>query len=179
MNKFDVIIPTGIKDVAFVPRVVDFIYRCFEEMEHIYILTSKKNFVRIKRKIPVYVPCTLIDENELLPGLTFSTVADILMKYCPNKRLNVGWYFQQFLKLGFARSKYCKDYYLSWDADTLPLAPITFFEDEHLLFNPKSEYNSNYFRTIERLFGYGKQTEYSFIAENMIFSKNVVGEMLA
>ena len=30
MNKFDVIIPTGIKDVAFVPRVVDFIYRCFE-----------------------------------------------------------------------------------------------------------------------------------------------------
>ena len=102
-------------------------------MEHIYILTSKKNFVRIKRKIPVYVPCTLIDENELLPGLTFSTVADILMKYCPNKRLNVGWYFQQFLKLGFARSKYCKDYYLSWDADTLPLAPITFFEDEHLL----------------------------------------------
>ena len=179
MNKFDIIIPTGIKDVSFVPRVVDFVYRCFEEMEHIYILTSKKNFVRIKRKIPIYVPCTLIDENKLLPGLSYSVVADILMKYCPNKRLNIGWYFQQFLKLGFAQSKYCKDYYVSWDADTLPLAPITFFEEGYLLFNPKSEYNSNYFRTIERLFGYGKQTEYSFIAENMIFSKNIVDEMLA
>ena len=27
MNKFDVIIPTGIKDVAFVPRVVDLLIR--------------------------------------------------------------------------------------------------------------------------------------------------------
>ena len=103
MNKFDIIIPTGIKDVSFVPRVVDFVYRCFEEMEHIYILTSKKNFVRIKRKIPIYVPCTLIDENKLLPGLSYSVVADILMKYCPNKRLYIGWYFPQILKLCFAQ----------------------------------------------------------------------------
>ncbi len=59
------------------------------------------------------------------------------------------------------------------------MAPISFFEDEHLLFNPKKEYNPNDFRTIERLFGYGKQMEYSFIAENMMFSKNIVCEMLA
>lgn len=179
MCKFDVVIPTGVKDVAFVPRVVDFIDRCLEDMEHVYILTAKKNFAKIKRKIPANVPYTLIDENELLPELSLLTVANILKKCSPNRTLSAGWYFQQFLKFGFARSKYSKDYYLSWDADTLPLAPISFFENEHLFFNPKSEYNPNYFRTIERLLGYGKQTEYSFIAEHMMFSKNIVCEMLA
>ena len=179
MCKFDVVIPTGTKDVAFVPRVVDFVFRCLVDIEHIYILTAKKNFVKIKRRIPVNVPCTLIDENEMLSGLSLSTVTDILKKCAPDRIVSAGWYFQQFLKLGFAQSKYCKDYYLSWDADTLPLAPISFFKDGHLLFNPKSEYNPNYFRTIERLLGYGKQTEYSFVAENMIFDKNIVCEMLA
>jgi len=179
MCTFDIIIPTGPKDVEFVPRVVDYVYRCFEQMECVYILTAKENFSKIERRIPVNVPYMLIDENELLPHLSLSVVAEILNECCPNRRASAGWYFQQFLKLGFAQSVYCKKYYLSWDADTLPLAPISFFEGEHLLFNPKSEYNPNYFRTIERLFGYGKQMEYSFIAENMIFSKNIVCEMLA
>ena len=179
MCTFDIIIPTGPEDVAFVPRVVDYVYRCFENLEHIYVLTAKKNFSRIEKKIPANMPYKLIDENELLPNLSLSIVAKILNECCPNRRLSAGWYFQQFLKLGFAQSIYCKKYYLSWDADTLPLAPISFFEDEHLLFNPKKEYNPNYFRTIERLFGYGKQMEYSFIAENMMFSKNIVCEMLA
>ena len=80
MCKFDVIIPTGTKDVAFVPRVVDFVFRCLENIEHVYILTAKKNFVKIERRLPVNVSCTLIDENKLLPGLSYSVVADILMK---------------------------------------------------------------------------------------------------
>lgn len=178
MCKFDIIIPTGAKDVSFVPRVVDFICRCFKDVEHIYILTNSKYFVRIRQRIPKTVLYTLVDENILLPDLSLVKVRDMLKVCCPNRKLNAGWYFQQFLKLGFAQSKYCKNYYLSWDADTLPLAPIKFFEDGHLLFNPKNEYNSNYFKAIERLFGYGKQTNYSFIAENMMFSKKIVSEML-
>lgn len=180
MCKFDVIIPVGPKDVRFVLRVVDFLSRCLEGVNHIYILTAAGNFQKVEKRISKWGElCVLVDENKLLPGLSLDVVDEMLKKYSPIKNLSAGWYFQQFLKLGFAQSKYCKDYYLSWDADTLPLAPIKFVENGHLLFNPKNEYNLNYFKTIERLFGYGKQTNFSFISENMIFSQKIVCEMLA
>ena len=71
MCTFDIIIPTGPEDVAFVPRVVDYVYRCFENLEHIYVLTAKKNFSKIEKKIPANMPYKLIDENDLLPNLSF------------------------------------------------------------------------------------------------------------
>lgn len=180
MFKFDVVIPVGKKDVTFVPKVVDFVCRCLEDMNHIYILTATANFKKIERGIlPWRNICTLIDENKLLPGLSLSEIDELLKKYSPAKIQRAGWYFQQFLKFAFAQSSYCKEYYVSWDADTLPLAPIKFIENDHLLFNPKNEYNPNYFKTIEHLFGYGKQVEYSFIAENMIFSREIVCKMLS
>lgn len=42
MCNFDVIIPTSAKDVAFVPRVVDLVFRCLKDIERVYILTAKK-----------------------------------------------------------------------------------------------------------------------------------------
>lgn len=176
--EYDVIIPVGEKDVAFLPRVVDHLTRCFDNMDAVYILTAHRYFDKITKRIGKYKNYVLIDENELVPGLSFSELKRKLKELCPEKNIPVGWYLQQFLKFGFARSKFCKDYYLSWDADTLALAPIDFFEQDHILFNPKHEYNPNYFKTIERLFGYGKLTDFSYIAENMMFSKKIVCEML-
>lgn len=180
MYKFDVIIPVGKKDVSFLPKVIDYVCRCFDDMDHIYILTAVANFKKIERGISLWKDiCTLVDEDKLLFGLSLNEIDVLLKKYSPARKQRAGWYFQQFLKLAFAQSAYSKDYYLSWDADTLPLAPIKYFEGEHLLFNPKNEYNANYFQTIEHLFGYGRQVEYSFIAENMIFSQKIVCEMLS
>ena len=177
-KKFDVIIPVAKKDLSFLPRVVDYVNRCIDGINIIYVLTSNSHEKRIKNKLSRYHNCVIVDENRLIAGLDFDRVKILLDKYAKNKQLSVGWYYQQFLKFAFAKSSICSDYYLSWDADTLPLAPINFFSSNHILFNPKKEYNPNYFKTINNLFGYGKVAEISFISESMMFCSAIVREML-
>lgn len=179
MNNYDIIIPVGISDVEFVPRVIKYISICLKGVKNIYIISSIKNIRKIKSHISSkHNYCIFIDENKLIPNLSYDIVDNLLKKYSPNKRQNTGWYFQQFLKLAFALSEYSNTYYLTWDADTLPLAPISFFEGNNILYNPKNEYNPNYFVTIKHLFGYGKRNQHSYIAEHMMFSKKIVCQML-
>ena len=172
---YDIIIPVGLKDTGFVWRVVKYIRKCMPEAAHIYLITSKKNFKLLKKvKDEDY---SILDENELIDGLTFQQTARCLSE--AHITMRTGWYFQQFLKYGFSLSKYAKKYYLSWDADTLPLAHIDFFnEDNKPMFTMKTEYNPNYFKTIKKLLGIDKQTKGSFIAEHMLFSTDIVRELI-
>ena len=182
MNKektYDIIIPVGRKDVNFVPRVVEFITRCLSGVEHIYILTNQKYISGISKKLRKYTQCVVLDENNLLQGLSFIKVRELIKRNAPQYVDMTGWYFQQFLKLGFAISKYSKQYYLSWDADTLPLAPIKFFDGDKILFNPKHENHVAYFDTMTQILGFGKQVEVSFISESMMFSVAIVKEMIS
>ena len=97
----------------------------------------------------------VLDENTLIPGLTFDKLTKLLRLH--KEGLSTGWFFQQFLKLGFAKTKYAGEYYLTWDADTLPLSHIEFFDGNHPYFTRKYEYNENYFFTIERILGMQKK----------------------
>lgn len=117
------------------------------------------------------------DENALFPGLTLAAVKEtIYRRIYTDKR--AGWYFQQFLKLAYARV--CVDEaYITWDADTIPLRPIPYQNEAgQYLFTLKQEYNPPYFDTIRTLFGIEKQLPESFIAENMIFDTALVRQML-
>jgi len=178
VKRYDILIPVGKKDVNFVPRVVDLVTRCLCDVERIYILTNKKYIAGIDRKLKAYKQCVVLDENELQLGLNFPAVKELIGKYAPQYKGMAGWYFQQFLKLGFALSSYSKEYYLSWDADTLPLAPISFFDGEYILYNPKQENHIAYFSTMERLLGFGKLTDVSYISESMMFCRRIVKEMI-
>lgn len=178
-KKYDVIIPVGQNDVNFVPRVIDYLERCLSDFDYVYVITNIKYVAKINKAIQHFSFCKVVDENELIPNLSFARVYNLILQKSSHSVSLTGWYFQQFLKLGFSRSSFCKDYYLSWDADTLPLAPIKFFEDKHILYNPKHENHQNYFDTIHCLLGFGKQVENSFISESMMFSTFVVKEMLS
>lgn len=46
------------------------------------------------------------------------------------------------------------------------------------MFTMKTEYNPNYFKTIKKLLGIDKQTKGSFISEHMLFSTNIVRELI-
>ena len=171
---YDVIIPVAYKDSGFVWRVVKYIRKCMPEADHIYILTAEKNFkylTKVKDKGTVF-----LNENEICEGLTFPKVSEYLKE--ANANVGTGWYFQQFLKYGFALSKYAKKYYLSWDADTLPLTHIPFLKDGKPMFTMKSEFNPNYFKTIHKLLGLDKLENGSFIAEHMLFDKDIVQELI-
>lgn len=172
----DVIIPVAGKEVHFVHRVTAYVRKNLPEANTLYIITSNKNISYLKKKVSCQDRVEVLDEDKLVSGLTMTKLKEYAFKYtkCPS----VGWYYQQFLKLGFALSIYAKKYFLSWDADTIPVSKISFFEGGKPLFTRKSEYNDNYFATMKRLLGLDKMVPYSFIAEHMLFDVSITKELL-
>ena len=95
------------------------------------------------------------------------------------RKSSAGWYYQQFLKLSY--SDICDDkYYLSWDADTIPLHRLDMISPEgNPYFDVKKEWQESYFNAIQALFGFGKKIGRSFITEHMLFDVDLVKEMLS
>lgn len=120
-----------------------------------------------------------LDEDRLYPGLTLEAVR----AFFSTRQMvasQAGWYLQQFLKLAYAYV--CKEeYYLVWDADTIPLReiPMTDAQTGRPYFDMKPEYIRSYFTTIHRLTGMEKAETESFIAEHMLFRTQIVKQMLA
>lgn len=176
--KYDIIMPIALKEVFFVHRTIEHIRRNLKDAEIIYIITNHRYFRILEQKLVLQTNknIVLLDEDRLLDGLTFLNVKNICSKYGAERI--TGWFFQQFLKLGFSKTHYAKDYYLSWDADTIPLVHIPFEEDGKLIFDCKKEYHKPYFVLIKNVLGLDKVIKDSFIAEHMLFEKGIVNEML-
>ena len=111
--------------------------------------------------------------------MTLKRIIGLFEQQGRNKMM-AGWYFQQFLKMAFALSEHCDtDYYLSWDSDTIPLRRIDFFnEDGKPYFTMKTEHHDPYFVAIARLFGITNINSRSYIAENMMFNKSIMIELI-
>lgn len=178
MIKYNIILPIAFKDYAFLNKTCRYLCKNLSA-EHIYIITNDKR----KKFLPAFVrnntKFSIIDENTLVEGLNFMGVNSIL-KSQRREHTNTGWFFQQFLKMGFAMSKYCNtDYYLSWDADTIPLNKIDFFDGEgRPYFTMKKEYHEPYFESTKLLLGIGKVNQRSYISEHMMFNKRIMCEMI-
>ena len=119
----------------------------------------------------------VIPENSFIPGLTIQQVRAMKVPQFPR---GAGWYFQQLLKLQFAFVEPEDDYYLIWDADTVPLRPMRFFDAQgRMLLTRATEHHAPYFETYRRLFGEEANREFSFIAQHMLVQKSIAREMLA
>ena len=127
----EIVICVALKDCYFLRKNLYFIKKNLSP-EHIWIITDKRNFKRIPHNDS---SITCIDENQLLPNLSYSRIKQLIDKYIGSK--NYGWYYQQFLKLGFALSDYARKEYLVWDSDTVPLKEIKF-----KYFKNKSTFNN-------------------------------------
>ena len=174
--KYDVIIPLAKKDVNFVHWVVEYVRENFVDAQVIYIITNAKLFPKLK-KLEKKGECVLIDENKMIEGLSYATVCDAVVS--KNQRPGItGHYFEQFLKMGFSLTSYCKDYYLSWDSDTIPLSKIEFFREGHPLFAKKKEYRERYFEVMKQVLGIERQMDASFIAEHMMFKASIMREII-
>ena len=176
MNKFDVVIPVSYKDCWFLRKVIPYIRKNIVTDGVIFVLTSSRCFREFSQDFLSRNNVSVLDENQLYPTLTYTNVKNALAQY--NMSSMTGWYFQQFLKLAFACSNYAKEYYLIWDADTIPLNKLSFFEGEKILVNPKREYHAEYFETIYRLLGLHKSLDYSYISEHMMIRTDIVRQML-
>lgn len=177
--KYNIIIPVAYREYPFLPKTIKYIQKNLDA-EHIYIITHIDMINIMPTSIKKNPKCSILDENLIIKGVSFQEVQELLRKY-KMKDQRVGWYLQQFIKMGFAQSKYCdQDYYLSWDADTLPIQHINFFDiDGKPFFDMKSEHHQPYFDTINNLFTPQKTNKSSYIAEHMLFKKEIMLNLLA
>ncbi len=119
-----------------------------------------------------------LDEDTVVPGLSLAAVKHCIKAHGGNGD-RAGWYFKQLLLLAYATQPSPYRYYLVWDTDTIPVRPLTFFDETgRVLMTTKKELHATYFRTMEQLIGIGKVAHDSFIAEHMMFERPHVVRLL-
>jgi GT2 family glycosyltransferase len=125
-----------------------------------------------------------INEDSLVPfDDVYAVVEDIMKDMLAGRKLPrgvVGWYYQQFLKLEYAR-RCDKEYYFMWDGDTVPCGPFSMFADDRKTpyLDTKMEYHHEYFETLAKLFnGAKKVIAPSFISEHMLMRTDIMKAML-
>lgn len=174
---YNIVIPVIYRDYSFLKKTISYVIKNLTPQK-IYIITD----IRFKRFLSKDIlndnKIVIVDENQILEGLTKESLKELFSELDRTKML--GWYFQQFLKMAFALSDYCDtEYYLSWDSDTIPLREIEFFSsDGSPYFTMKVEHHDPYFIVIERLLGFNTFNSRSYIAENMIFNKGIMTELI-
>lgn len=172
-GSFVVVMPIKASDWSIAQRVIPFIKKNIDP-KNIILISSES----LKEKLSEDCDLIFINENSLIPGLTLPRVREVIERAGGQPKV-AGWFLQQFIKLAF--SMVCKDdFYLTWDADTIPLNKIEFFDSYtgKPYFTVKREYVEAYFDTIKRLLGLNKFCVESFISEHMLFSTALCREFI-
>lgn len=181
-QKFQMIIPTAAKDYGRLKRNLNRFFEYMPIYELIFIgpESIKPSVLADAAEQKLQGKVRFLNENEVL---SMEKVAEVIIKrvasegYTMSADSKPGWYYQQFLKMSY--SSICPDdYYMSWDADTIPLHKIEIADENNIpYFNMKTECRDSYFRTINTLFGFEKSVEQSFISENMLFNTALMEEL--
>ncbi|RKE49215.1 DUF6492 family protein [Sphingobacterium detergens] len=171
---YDLAICVGPQHIEIAKIVINQAKRFFQTQQ-IYVITNSSHFEKFQSLNLTNL--VLINENELFDQFNFRSVTNFL-KQKINNGDRAGWYFQQFLKLEISKIIQ-SDYYLIWDADTIPLKPIDFFNKEDKVLIHKSEENHQpYFETLEHILGLKKTVNYSFISEHFMVQTKLMQNML-
>jgi hypothetical protein len=136
----------------------------------LYVITNQPDLVPIDDQV------VAIHEKELISSKTIDRLRNIDLPFFPKR---FGWYLQQFLKMEFSRSKFCKKDYLIWDADTILLQPISFKKGNRVIFSKGSEkLNYHYIHNFKRLLKLEPIFNNSMISQHLFVDKNVMVELM-
>ena len=179
IDKFDLVIPMAIKDLLLVKKNVYFIKK-FIQPSRIFIISNSKCFKLFSKTYLQRNSITLIDENEMIHGLSFVKIKNIMDKHFEASNRCYGWYFQQILKMGAAEIKEINQYYLIWDADTIPTSDLNFFGvNNKIFYSSSTEYHKPYFNAINKLLVVDKYADFSFITEHMLIVTSVMQKLIS
>ncbi len=173
-RSLDVVTACRAADLRILRLTLDGLQR-FVPFKQLHVITAASNFPRCRRTLGGDVQ--LLDEDALIPGMTLGKLRRLPLPGFPQ---GAGWYFQQLLKFTFAFREPGDDYYLIWDADTIPLRTLEFFDaNDRMLLTTAQEEHLPYFDTYRRLLRQEPRRECSFISQHMLVQKSVLREMLA
>ncbi|MBQ9361054.1 MAG: hypothetical protein IJT96_08475 [Lachnospiraceae bacterium] len=173
-NKTDIVIPLHLKDADIAISNIPIIIRNIHHRRMVIVCSDEAKAMIQERCLS---DLEYYREDSIANGLTIESVKSIILARSGNAE-RAGWYFQQFLKMAYSLS--CEDeWYVLWDADTIPLSEISLFEASgRPVFDLKNEYHRPYFYTLMRLMGLDKEEPLSFIAEHMVISTKVMRELI-
>lgn len=148
----------------------------FSSATKIVICCSQAVWNRLAATITGSGRVEFLCEDFVVPNCSLDAIQRILNDRVP---ANAGWYFQQILKMGFALNACPTSHYLIWDADTIALRELQFFDpDSRTLLQPGDEFHAPYFRTMRELLKIERKVDYSFISEHMMITRNVMLELI-
>ncbi len=179
---YDTLVVVAAKDF---PRLSALYPRLIEKLESrkLYFVGSKEVGKLLAESV-VAGQAEWLDEDAILPfdevhALMSRRLAPLLQgRELP--RGVTGWYYQQFLKMQYARI--CEnEYYMVWDGDTVPCRDIRMFKEGsgEAFLDLKTEYKAEYFETMGRLIpGLRKFIAKSFISEHMLMKCEYMRELM-
>src|ERR1039457_5006296 len=91
----------------------------------LFVIAPGRDCPAIRRRLGAAT--NIIPEDDFIPTMTMAKLRRLDVPNFPEAGA-AGWYFQQLLKLQFAYFEPAEDYYLMWDADTVPLRSLRFFD---------------------------------------------------
>ena len=169
----DIVSACRLRDLATLKLTSESL-RQFVPFKTLHVYTARANFTAFAEALGGDIK--LIDEDSAIEGMTLEQLRRFPEAGFPQ---GAGWYFQQLLKLSFAFRETEDDHYLIWDADTIPLRPIQFFDEQgRMLFTKATERHLPYFETYKNLLGQDPRYEFSFISQHAIVRKSLLREML-
>jgi hypothetical protein len=172
MKDFDLVILTIERDIPMLSVGLSYIRR-FLSPRNVVFIAPRQCAEALRRESLLFEGDRLIDEDEVSSGLTLGFVRDILKARGVDPS-RAGWYLKQIAIFAYAMRPDVGERYLVWDADTVPLREMTFFDAEgRTLLDRKTEYHEPYFATLRRLAGIERQVDHSFIAEHMMFDTDI------
>lgn len=174
---YDIVLPVGPEDYDTAGFTLNNIFKYFS-FRKLYIVSAAETFKKIRLTDSQSEKTIFIDESTVIKDVGLPEIKKICGTLF-NDTSRGGWYFQQFLKMGICQLPTLSDHYLVWDADTIPLKTIHFFDENgRVLYSFKTDTHQPYFNTLKKIIGIDKQVDYSFITEHMMIKKAYMQELL-
>lgn len=131
----------------------------FIDAKEYVVIVPEREISQFKQSTPQKID--VISEK----AYTNSVQDTLKSKIHSGKEDRYGWYLQQFIKLAALVEAKPNETYLIWDADTVPLKPLTFTSGSQLRYYKSAEHHLPYFKTIDRLLELEKIVNHSFITQ--------------
>ena len=144
----------NLKQVVISSRKFNKIYDLYKYI----IITPKESVLDFKNAFFNIDYVEIIDENKIFDKQKFDELCKKFLKLKTNHKLfRKSWHYQQILKLTYALNynNFPDKRIIIWDADTIPLKKIKFFNEEGnpILYGSKYEYHIPYFECNNIIFG--------------------------
>ena len=149
--------------------------------EDFFVVCPSRDAVIAQRVVTdISVSVNVLNESALFPDFSYESIKHALPVNVLNSGVNniAGWYYQQFLKMAF--SNFIEtEYYLIWDADTLPLRNFSFGHGGVHYLTQGNEYHCEYFATINRLFQSDFSSETSHISQHLLVKTKHMRQLIS